>query len=299
MRANLREAGFTLRPVHSKAPWRQSNVESSVRSIKRILKASFLQSLEGMTPISFVPAVQMSVYTVNLRPVCLIPYEAASPGELNAVSPTALRGPDSAGWPALGRSRDFTGQMACLQKQQESFRHKWRTFYSKVVRRTQKGEGFSVNDVVLILDLSITNRQPPFPALGIVKKFIDKEHGQAEIHYNFKGGCHSVVNRPIFLISKIVSSTDVIPPQGLLFDPLIVNDFLQQEDAERLDAELASGGGGGHAGQQVDHDELGAVQDTTNGQPEEPEEHEEPEEPKEPKDMIFSKKPMKKSDFSL
>ena len=43
MRANLWEAGFTLRPVHSKTSWRQSNVESSVRSIKIILKASFLQ----------------------------------------------------------------------------------------------------------------------------------------------------------------------------------------------------------------------------------------------------------------
>ena len=65
------------------------------------------------------------------------------------------------------------------------------------------------------------------------------------------------------MLSKIVSSTDTIPPQGLLFDPLIVNDFLQQEDAERLNAELAGEGGGGHAGQQVDHEELGEVQDAT------------------------------------
>ena len=163
MRANLQEAGFTLRPVHSKAPWRQSNVESSVRSIKRILKASFLPSLEGMTPISFVRAVQMSVHTVNLRPVVLMPYEAANPGELTAISPTALRGPDSAGWPALGRSRNFTGQIACISKQQESFKQKWRTFYSKVVRRThnmaQTGEGFSVGNVVMLLDLSVLDLQ--------------------------------------------------------------------------------------------------------------------------------------------
>ena len=104
--------------------------------------------------------------------------------------------------------------------------------------------------MVLILDLSVTNHQPPFPALGILKKFLDEGHGQAEIHYNFKEGRHSVVNRPISLLSKIVSSTDTIPPQGLLFDPLIVNDFLQQEDIERLDAELAGAGGGGHASQQ-------------------------------------------------
>ena len=121
---------------------------SGLNTIKRILKASFLPSIDGMTQISFVRAVQMSVHTVNLHPVCLLPHDAATPGELNAVSPTALRGPDSAGWPALGRSRDFTGQMACLQKQQESFRQKWRTFYTKVIRQThnmaQNGEGFSV-----------------------------------------------------------------------------------------------------------------------------------------------------------
>ena len=118
---------------------------------------------------------------------------------------------------------------------------------------------------------SVTHRQPPFPALGILKKFLDKENGQAEIHYNFKDGRHSVVNRPLSLISKIVSATKDIPPQGLLFDPLIVNDFLQQEDAERLEAELAGDGergdedGGGHADtdQQVGRGELGAVQDVT------------------------------------
>ena len=135
----------------------------------------------------------------------------------------------------------------------------------------QTGKGFSVGDVVMILDLSVTHRQPPFPALGILKKFLDKENGQAEIHYNFKDGRYSVVNRPLSLISKIVSATVDIPPQGLLFIPLIVNDFLQQEDAERLEAELAGDGergdedGGGHADtdQQVGRGELGAVQDVT------------------------------------
>ena len=73
MRANLQEAGFSLRPVHSKASWKQANVESSIRSVKRILKASFLPSLEGMTAISFVRAVQMSIHTVNLRRIVLMP----------------------------------------------------------------------------------------------------------------------------------------------------------------------------------------------------------------------------------
>ena len=81
------------------------------------------------------------------------------------------------------------------------------------------------------------------------------------------------------MLSKIVSSTDTIPPQGLLFDPLIVNDFLQQEDIERLDAELAGAGGGGHASQQgvgqgqgeVGQDQVDQVdqvdQGTIDGQP--------------------------------
>ena len=83
----------------------------------------------------------------------------------------------------------------------------------------QTRKGFAVGDAVLILDLSVTHRQPPFPALGIVKKFLDKENGQAEIHYNFKDGRHSVVNRPLSLISKIVSVTKDISQQGLLFNP--------------------------------------------------------------------------------
>ena len=41
------------------------------------------------------------------------------------------------------------------------------------------------------------------------------------------------------MISRIVSATDNIPQQGLLFDPLIVNDFLQQDDAARHEAEQA------------------------------------------------------------
>ena len=107
----------------------------------------------------------------------------------------------------------------------------------------QIGEGFAVGDMVLILDLSVTHRQPPFPALGTINKFLGKEKGQAEIHYNFKNGRHSVVNRLLSSISRIVSATDDIPQQGLLFDPLIVNDFLQQDDAARHEAEQAGDGG--------------------------------------------------------
>ena len=53
MVSNLKEAGFTLRPHYSKASYRQSSVESSIKSVKRILKASFLPGLQGMTAITF------------------------------------------------------------------------------------------------------------------------------------------------------------------------------------------------------------------------------------------------------
>ena len=44
----------------------------------------------------------------------------------------------------------------------------------------QLGEGFAVGDVVLILDLTVTHHQPLFPAIGIIRKFLDPEKEQAE-----------------------------------------------------------------------------------------------------------------------
>ena len=57
---NLGLSGYRLRPVRAKASYRQSSVESSIGSFKRILKSSFLPGLPGMTVCSFHRAVSQS-----------------------------------------------------------------------------------------------------------------------------------------------------------------------------------------------------------------------------------------------
>ena len=89
--------------------YKQSNIESSVKSVKKILKASFLPGMAGMTGTSFTRVIQLSVSMINLRPVILLPYDAAKPGELTVLSPQALRGPDHAQYVALASTRHFTG----------------------------------------------------------------------------------------------------------------------------------------------------------------------------------------------
>ena len=79
------------------------------------------------------------------------------------------------------------------------------------------------------------------------------------IHYGFKDGRYKVVNRPLSKLSKMVSATEQIPEEGLLFDPLIQADYLQNEENKNLDNDGGQGddAGGDHA---VRHDD-GAVQD--------------------------------------
>ena len=110
---DLKRAGFKLRQTYSKASYKQSNVESSVKSVKKILKASFLPGMAGMTVTSFTRVIQLAISTVNLRPVILLPYDSANPGELTVVSPQALRGPDHAQYGSLAKARHYTGQAAC------------------------------------------------------------------------------------------------------------------------------------------------------------------------------------------
>ena len=96
-----------------------------------------------------------------------------------------------------------------------------------------EGGGFTKRDVVLILDLSSSQGQNPFPQLGIIHDFLAP--GQAVIHYGFKDGRYKVVNRPLSKLSKLVSAREQIPKEGLLFDPLIQADFLQNEENKNLD----------------------------------------------------------------
>ena len=96
-----------------------------------------------------------------------------------------------------------------------------------------EGGGFTKGDICFILDLSSSQNQNPFPQLGIIHAFLGP--GQAELRYGFKEGRFKTVNRPLSKLSKLVSANEQIPPEGLLFDPLIQDDFLQEEEAEELD----------------------------------------------------------------
>ena len=205
---DLKRAGFKLRQTYGKASYKQSNIESSVKYIKKILKASFLPGMAGMTVTSFTRVVQLSVSTLSLHTVILLPYDAVKPGELTVLSPQALRGPDHAQYVALARARHFTGQAAIIAQQQQSFAKKWKIFYTARLRRTHsmaqnelEGGGFTIGDIVLILDLSSSQGQNPFPQLGIIHAFLAP--GQAELHYGSKEGRLRTVNRPLSKLSKL------------------------------------------------------------------------------------------------
>ena len=226
---NLTEAGYKLRPTRSKASYRQSSVESSIKGFKQVLKASFLPGLPGMSAISFTRVVQLSVATMNPRPIILLPQDASKTGELNCVSPQALGGPDHSEWSSMGKARHYAGHLSIIAQQQESFKRCFKVHYTRRLRKTHNmavhRAGFSVGDAVMILDLSASDRQPLLVQLEIIHKFMDPQQAQAVIHYGRKNGCVKVVNRPLSLISKLKSATYKIPTQGILYDPWILEDL--------------------------------------------------------------------------
>ena len=99
---NLQQSRFKIRPSKGKALYKQSTVESMIKSFNKVIKESLLPTIEGMTATSFIRAVQMSTSTLNLRPVILLPPDSRKSGELTCISPQALHGPDHAEWQGLG-----------------------------------------------------------------------------------------------------------------------------------------------------------------------------------------------------
>ena len=148
---NLRQSGFKIRPPRAKASYKQSTVESTIKSLKKVLKASLLPTIEGMTATSFTRAVKMSASTINLRPVILLPPGASHPGELTCVLPQALRGPDYVQWLATGYSQQYSAQLAIVARQQEAFKRAWRTHYTRRLRRlynmVESNATFQIGDV--------------------------------------------------------------------------------------------------------------------------------------------------------
>ena len=202
---NLGQSGYKLRPVRAKASYRQSSIESSIGSFKRILTSSLMAGWQGgrvagMTVTSFHRAVQMSCSQMNLRPVILLPPGAAEPGELLCASPSSLRGPSHAQWTPLGAARHYAGQMAVVAGQQTAFKRAFKMHYLQKLRynhnmATSGKNQFSQGDIVLICDLSSAQGQSPHPVVGRIKNFVDPLNAQAVVAY----GAGRTVDRPLHL----------------------------------------------------------------------------------------------------
>ena len=60
---------------------------------------------------------------------------------------------------------------------------------------------FSLNDIVLITDLSAADGQNPFSRLGVTESFMDSGEGQAVLRYGGAGNKARTCNNPL---SKLV-----------------------------------------------------------------------------------------------
>ena len=211
-----------------------------------------------MTAISFTRAVQMSTSTLNLRPVILLPPGSSNPGELTCVSPQALRGPDHAEWQGAGRSQKYSVQLAIVARQQEAFKHAWKLHYTRRLRRrhnmAEENIQFSVNDTVLITDLSAADGQNPFPRMGVIKSFMDSGEGQAVIRYGGAGNMARSCNRLLSKLVLLVEKKQTVPKEGLLWDPLIKEDLMAADDEE---AQPVAVGDGGDADEESQHVAVG------------------------------------------
>ena len=179
----------------------------------------------------------MSVSMMNLRPVVLLPYGAAEPGELNCASPSSLRGPSHAQWTPLGASRHYAGQMAVVAAQQQSFKRAFKTYYLKRLMLNHNmavtgKDQFSVNDVVMICDLSSSQGQNPHPVVGRIREFVDDLNAQAVIAY----GDGRTVDRPLASIVRLVTAEEQgRNKEGILIDPFIQEDIALEEEQQEGD----------------------------------------------------------------
>ena len=108
---------------------------------------------------------------------------------------------------------------------------------------------FSVNDVVMICDLSSAQGQSPHPVVGRIKEFMDPLHAQAVVAY----GAGRTVDRPLQLLVKLVGAEEQVPEEGLLFDPFIQEDIAQAEEQQKDDVHLHGAVPVGLQGQQLRH----------------------------------------------
>ena len=123
--------------------------------------------------------------------------------------------------------------MAIIAAQQKNFKKFWKMHYTRRLRSThnmpQEGT-WQEEDVVLIHDLSNdSGRRPPYPVLGKIEKFLTEQRGQAWIRY---GDPPRYVSRPMALLTRVTGAADEIAPDGLLFDPLAIEDKRIQKEGQ-------------------------------------------------------------------
>ena len=64
------------------------------------------------------------------------------------------------------------------------------------------GLKWKVGDIVLLSDLSASDRQPPFPQLGVIHDWMNPLQSQAIVYYDRSGGHVKTVNRPLSLLTR-------------------------------------------------------------------------------------------------
>ena len=230
--AGLRQQGFQLRPSYSKSPWRQGMVESTVGAFKKVLYAALKPGTTDLTVSSFGRTMRLCTAILNGRPIILLPISGRHPEEGLLCSPTSLRGPSHASWKEMAASRDARGQYAIIKRIEAKFQQNWAIFYSKRLRSNTKlasnhspAASWPEGCVVLVTDLaSPAGRLHPYPRLGRLVKYLDKEKNHAWISTTSPSGqaCH--VDRPIGRLVYLASHIDHVPQQGLYFDPMLEGD---------------------------------------------------------------------------
>ena len=155
-----------------------------------VSRKCFLTGENPLTAVSFTLCVNMSQAQMNLRPIKILGRDVSFPSELTAVSPSPLRGLNHYQWMGLCLARNYWGQLGVVAQQQQTFKKMWKIHYSRRLchthRMLQQGN-CTMNDIVLIHDLSISDRQPPYPRLGRIQSFMDELKDQAIISYG-EGG---------------------------------------------------------------------------------------------------------------
>ena len=110
---------------------------------------------------------------------------------------------------------------------------------------------FSVNDIVLITDLSAADGQNPFPRLGVIKSFMDSGEGQAVLRYGVADNKARTCKKHLSKLVLLVKAKQTVPEEGLLWDPLVKGDLMAAADEEAQQEAVGDGEENDEEAQQV------------------------------------------------